>query len=244
MNRAVAEVNKDDVSGWLSMAEVTALSFVQCLDTVGWVTRKAHGLEKWASLIPKKVLFLDNWRKKTTWKMTNACTPTNHGHSDGSSNGGSKLLNGTKANQQVIHTFGFLWRWRTCSGRLAVLNSDHLGFASSSIRSRWLTCSSPAVIFDGDYFSFASTASSDFSSFRRGWCRSRWRLFNTCLLGLLWRSSDGCCTFTHENNQLHPFSSLFSTTTWVSRHEKGKPFWILMKQEMMGGSGISWTICR
>jgi len=25
---------------------------------------------------------------------------------------------------------------------------------------------------------------------------------------------------------------------------KAEPFWILMKQEMMGGSGISWTICK
>jgi len=33
-------------------------------------------------------------------------------------------------------------------------------------------------------------------------------------------------------------------TTWVSRHQKGKPFWILLKQEMMGGSGISWTRCK
>ena len=33
-------------------------------------------------------------------------------------------------------------------------------------------------------------------------------------------------------------------TTWVSRHQKGKPFWILLKQEMTGGSGISWTICK
>ena len=33
-------------------------------------------------------------------------------------------------------------------------------------------------------------------------------------------------------------------TTWVSRQQKGKPFWILMKQEMMGGSGIIWTICK
>jgi len=33
---------------------------------------------------------------------------------------------------------------------------------------------------------------------------------------------------------LHPFNSLFSRTTWVSRHQKGKPFWILLEQEMMG----------
>ena len=33
---------------------------------------------------------------------------------------------------------------------------------------------------------------------------------------------------------LHPFNGLFSRTTWVSRHQKGKPFWILLKQDMMG----------
>jgi len=33
---------------------------------------------------------------------------------------------------------------------------------------------------------------------------------------------------------LCPFNGLFSRTTWVSRQQKGKPFWILMKQEMMG----------
>jgi len=43
---------------------------------------------------------------------------------------------------------------------------------------------------------------------------------------------------------LHPFNGLFSRTTWISRHQKGKSLWILMMQEMMGGSGISWTICR
>ena len=32
----------------------------------------------------------------------------------------------------------------------------------------------------------------------------------------------------------HPFNSLFSRTTWVSRHQKGKPFWILLEQETMG----------
>ena len=32
----------------------------------------------------------------------------------------------------------------------------------------------------------------------------------------------------------HTFNSLFSRTTWVSQHQKGKPFWILLKQEMMG----------
>jgi len=31
---------------------------------------------------------------------------------------------------------------------------------------------------------------------------------------------------------LHMFNSLFSTTTWVSRHQKGKLFWILLEQEM------------
>jgi len=43
---------------------------------------------------------------------------------------------------------------------------------------------------------------------------------------------------------LHPFNSLFSRTTQLSQHQKGEPFWSFMKQEMMGGSGISWTICK
>jgi len=31
---------------------------------------------------------------------------------------------------------------------------------------------------------------------------------------------------------LHPFNGLFSRATWVSWHQKGKPFWILLQQEM------------
>jgi len=33
---------------------------------------------------------------------------------------------------------------------------------------------------------------------------------------------------------IHTFNGLFSKTTWVSRHQKGKPFWISLKQETMG----------
>jgi len=32
---------------------------------------------------------------------------------------------------------------------------------------------------------------------------------------------------------LHPFNDLFSRTAWVCWHQKGKPFWILLEQEMM-----------
>jgi len=30
------------------------------------------------------------------------------------------------------------------------------------------------------------------------------------------------------------FKGLFSRTIWVSQYQKGKPFWIKMRQEMMG----------
>jgi len=33
---------------------------------------------------------------------------------------------------------------------------------------------------------------------------------------------------------LHPFNGFYSRTFWVSQHQKGKPFWILLEQEMMG----------
>ena len=38
-----------------------------------------------------------------------------------------------------------------------------------------------------------------------------------------------------ENVHTHiRLTAFFPRTTWVSRHQKGKPFWILLKQEMMG----------
>jgi len=69
---------------------------------------------------------------------------------------------------------------------------------------------------------------------------SRWtniQRVNTCI-GIAWQ---------YDRLLLHPFNSLYSRTTWVSRYQKGKPVWIKMRQEMMGfwdGSGISWTICK
>ena len=42
----------------------------------------------------------------------------------------------------------------------------------------------------------------------------------------------------------HPFNSPLSRTTWLSRYQKGKPIWILLKQETVSGSGISWAICK
>jgi len=32
---------------------------------------------------------------------------------------------------------------------------------------------------------------------------------------------------------IHPFNGLFSRTTWINWHQKGKPLWILPEQEMM-----------
>ena len=41
-----------------------------------------------------------------------------------------------------------------------------------------------------------------------------------------------------------PFNGPFSGTTQVSRYQKGKPIWILLEQETVSGSGISWAICK
>ena len=43
---------------------------------------------------------------------------------------------------------------------------------------------------------------------------------------------------------LHVFNGPFSGTTQVSWYQKGKPIWILLKQETVSGSGISWAICK
>jgi len=43
---------------------------------------------------------------------------------------------------------------------------------------------------------------------------------------------------------IHPFNGPLSGTTRVSRYQKGKTIWILLKQEAVSGSGISWAICK
>jgi len=52
----------------------------------------------------------------------------------------------------------------------------------------------------------------------------------------------------HEINFLHlhthPFNCPFSGTTQVSRYQKGKAVWILLKQVTVSGSGISWAVCK
>ena len=48
-------------------------------------------------------------------------------------------------------------------------------------------------------------------------------------------------TYTHTHTRL---TALFSGTTQVSLTRKVKPLWILLKQETVSGSGISWAICK
>jgi len=42
----------------------------------------------------------------------------------------------------------------------------------------------------------------------------------------------------------HPFNGPLSGTTRVSQYQKGKPIWILLKQETISGSGIGWAIYK
>jgi len=49
------------------------------------------------------------------------------------------------------------------------------------------------------------------------------------------------------NQSLHPFNGLFSRTTWLSRHQKGKTSLDLNKARndgVLGCSGIRWTMCK
>jgi len=49
---------------------------------------------------------------------------------------------------------------------------------------------------------------------------------------------------THTHTHTHTFNGPFSGTARVSRYQKVKPIWILLKQETVSGSGISWAICK
>ena len=68
--------------------------------------------------------------------------------------------------------------------------------------------------------------------------RSTIMLYYWTLLLLLITKHTKCRKYKHNTHTLL-FNCLFSRTTRVCRHQKGKPSWILLKQEMMGGSGIS-----
>jgi len=34
------------------------------------------------------------------------------------------------------------------------------------------------------------------------------------------------------SKQQHSLNGLFPSTTWINQHQKGKPFWMFMKEEM------------
>jgi len=60
---------------------------------------------------------------------------------------------------------------------------------------------------------------------------SRYINLCVCVLCILYSKR---LRYTHTQ----PFNSPFSRTAWV------KPIWILLKQETVSGSGISWDICK
>jgi len=97
------------------------------------------------------------------------------------------------------------------------------------------------------YSQSTSKAHISVASCYRNWCLGNWlvrsvnfmqwnRIFYTVYFMLPNLQSQ--CT----EEYYYPFNSLSSRTTWVSLHEKGKPFWILLEQEMMGWQ--CWTICK
>ena len=49
---------------------------------------------------------------------------------------------------------------------------------------------------------------------------------------------------TDTQTHTHSFNGPLSRTTRVSQYQKGKPIWILLKQETVSGSGICWAICK
>jgi len=55
------------------------------------------------------------------------------------------------------------------------------------------------------------------------------------------------CTHARTLTHAHTFNGPLSRTIWVSHRastRKVKPIWILLKQETVSGSGISWAICK
>ena len=51
-------------------------------------------------------------------------------------------------------------------------------------------------------------------------------------------------THTHTHTHTHPFNGPFPGLPRWAGTRKVKPIWILLKQETVSASGISWTICK
>ena len=68
---------------------------------------------------------------------------------------------------------------------------------------------------------------------------SNWWVLTAAAHGLVY-----CLYYTHTHARVRAFNGRMSRTTWVSRYQKGKPIWILLEQETVSGSGISWAICK
>jgi len=51
-------------------------------------------------------------------------------------------------------------------------------------------------------------------------------------------------TDTHARTRTHTFNGPFSGLPRSAGTRKAKPIWILLKQETVSGSGISWAICK
>jgi len=58
------------------------------------------------------------------------------------------------------------------------------------------------------------------------------------------QSTEGSSTHTHTHTHTHPFNSPFPGLPGWAGTRKVKPIWILLKQEIVSGSGISWAICK
>ena len=54
----------------------------------------------------------------------------------------------------------------------------------------------------------------------------------------------GMVWYGKRERERDPFNCPLSRTTRVSWYQKGKPIWILLKQETVSGSGISWAVCK
>ena len=71
----------------------------------------------------------------------------------------------------------------------------------------------------------------------RNWCQSN-REWYKCWYQIM--PKYGLKRITHT----HPFNGPLSGTTRVGPYQKVKTIWILLKQETVSGSGISWAICK
>ena len=126
---------------------------------------------------------------------------------------------------------------------VSLLNSSHAEFDTSKVN---INCKLFYTLSEASMCIFVKMVGLSVAGWWTLWILAQWLEFDLFLSSPLWdvdgfRQASFSLYHTHTHTHL---TTLFpGLPRWASTR-KVKPIWILVKQETVSGSGISWAICK